>query len=138
MYCTRKGGLGLLIVVVARFFSSALASKGVKHVVMFSFKEGVSKNDITRIKKGLLDLPKQIPCIKSYELGCDLMLPAGQNHPAGKNRLLSWTACFESVKEYQVYEEHEAHKAFLGKLKEVVLPGSRAAIQYEIEHHTSE
>jgi len=105
---------------------------------MFSFKEGTSPKEISKIQQGLLDLPKRIPTIQSYELGRDLILPGGQNHPAGKNRVLSWTACFDSVQDYQIYEEHEAHKAFLAKLKDVVLPGSRAAIQYQIQDPPSE
>ena len=38
--------------------------------------------------------------------------------------------------DYQEYDEHEAHKAFLGKLKHVVQPGSRSAIQYEINEYS--
>lgn len=127
------------IIMLYRLFSTAeAAGRGaIKHVVMFSFKDGTTKKEIAKIQNGLLDLPKKIPTIRSYELGCDMKLAAGQNHPAGKNRVMSWTACFDSVKDYQVYDEHEAHKAFLGDLKEVVLPGSRSAIQYEVKDYTT-
>lgn len=121
-----------LFIMTIRLFSTE-AANGIKHIVMFSFKDRTTKKDMGRIKKGLLNLPKQIPSIQSFELGCDLKLPAGQKHPAGKNRMISWTACFDSIKDYQTYDDHEAHKAFLGQLKEVVEPGSRAAIQYQIE-----
>jgi hypothetical protein len=126
------------IIMLSRLFSTAAVGRGIiKHVVMFSFKDGTSKKEIAKIKNGLLDLPKKIPTIRSYELGCDLNLPAGQNHPAGKNRVISWTACFDSIEEYQEYDDHEAHKAFLGGLKEVVLPGSRSAIQYEVKEYNT-
>jgi len=121
-----------IVTMLYRLFTTAAAGRAtVKHTVMFSFKDGVSKGEINKIKNGLLDLPKKIPCIKSYELGCDLKLEAGQNHPAGKNKMIVWSACFDSVEDYQKYDKHEAHVAFLRQLKNVVLPGSRSAIQYE-------
>jgi hypothetical protein len=117
--------------------NQALAKKdvGVKHVVMFSIREGISERKASKkIQKALLKLPQEIDEIKEFELGKDLKLPAGQNHPAGKNRLIAWTVTFDSVKDYNTYNEHPAHKAFLKDvLQPVVQPGSRAAIQYKYE-----
>jgi len=127
----------VIIIMMHRLFSTVAATGGLKHTVMFSFKDGTSKREINKIKNGLLELPKKIPTITSYELGIDLKLEAGQKHPAGKNRMLIWTASFDSVKDYQTYEEHEAHLAFLGKLQNVVLPGSRSAVQYEVKDYST-
>ena len=86
------------------------------------------------MKKGLLELPQLIPEITSHELGEDLKLPGGQNHPAGKNRSLVWSATFKSAKDYETYETAEAHvKVITQLIKPIIVPGSRAAIQYNIE-----
>jgi Stress responsive A/B Barrel Domain len=115
-----------------QLFTAASGIKPVKHVVMFSFNEAASKAQRKQIQTELLELPKKIPEIQDYELGVDLLLQGGQNHPAGKNRVVCWSATFKSKKDYETYDSSEAHKEFLALLKPLVQPGSRAAIQYEI------
>lgn len=105
----------------------------IKHIVMFRFEESTSQDEVDSIRQALLDLPDQIDEIKDYELGVDLVLPAGQNHPLGKNRTLSWSATFDSVQDYQAYDASQAHQDFLGKLRPIVDKTSRAAIQYELD-----
>ena len=122
----------LVVLVSVLLVAAVSAGKPVKHVVMFSFREGTSKRDILHIRRKLLDLPRQIPEITSFELGKDLKLRSGQIQPSGKNRMVAWTATFASKKHYDIYNEHRAHKEFLDILKSKILPGSRAAIQYEI------
>ena len=105
----------------------------VKHIVMVSLKEESTDEERALVKAGFLGLPEQISAIKTYELGQDLKLESGQNHPAGKNRVLSWTLTFDSADDYETYNSHPAHQAFLKDiLKPVLLPGSRAAIQYDL------
>jgi hypothetical protein len=101
-------------IMLQRFFGT-VAAKGttVRHIVMFSFKDGTSNRVIAKIKSGLLDSPKRIPVSTDYELFCDLKLEGRQRHAAGKNQILSWTACFDSVKDYEKYDQHEAHKELL-------------------------
>lgn len=105
----------------------------IRHIVMFGFKEDATEQDVEKVKAGLLALPKQIPQIVSYELGEDIKLESGQTHPAGKNRVISWSPMFASAADYETYNTHPFHVDFLTNvLKPVLLPGSRAAIQYEI------
>ena len=105
----------------------------VKHIVMFGFKDEATGEDLARVRAGLLDLPKQINQIKDFELGVDLGLESGQTHPAGKNRVISWMPTFATAADYEIYNQHPAHVSFINDiLKPVLLPGSRAAIQYEI------
>jgi len=105
----------------------------VKHIVMVSLKEDSSDEDMARVKAGFLNLPQQISTIKTYELGQDLKLESGQTHPAGKNRVLSWTLTFDSAEDYETYNSHPKHQEFLkDTLKPAMLPGSRAAIQYDL------
>ncbi|CAB9498437.1 stress responsive alpha-beta barrel [Seminavis robusta] len=110
----------------------ATAAKPVKHVVLFSLKKEATKAQRKQIQQGLLALPDKIPEIQDYELGIDLLLKGGQNHPAGKNRGICWSASFKCQKDYETYDASDAHKEFLALLKTVVEPGTRSAIQYEI------
>ena len=106
----------------------------IKHIVMFSFKTGTTIGDIQAVKNGLLNLPKQIPAIRDYELGHDLLLESGQNHPAGKNRLISWMCTFDNTDDYEAYSSDPIHVDFINTcLKPHLEPGSRAAIQYEVK-----
>ena len=105
----------------------------VKHVVMFSFRQEVTRSEIRKVEQALLGLPKEIPQIQDYELGRDLRLIAGQIHPAGKNRAICWSARFSCASDYKKYDRHPAHVAFLKTLKPLILPGSRAAIQFNIK-----
>jgi hypothetical protein len=109
-----------------------IAMTVIKHIVMFRLRDGITDVEIEAVKQGLLDLPKQIPTIVDYELGTDMLLQSGQDHPLGKNRLISWSACFKTVEDYDAYSKHEAHLSFLKELSKVIEPGSRAAIQYEV------
>ena len=109
-------------------------SSFVKHVVMFNFKEETSTDTIQAIQDGLLNLPKEIAFIKDYELGVDMLLESGQKNPAGKNRLLSWSCTFLNADDYESYCIHPIHVEFVNTLiKPNLLPGSRAAIQYQIK-----
>lgn len=102
----------------------------IKHTVMFRLQ---SSADLETVKAGLLALPEQIPTIIDYEIGQDLCLSSGQNHPAGPNRMMVWSAVFQTIDDYEAYAVDPAHVHFLQKiLGPVVEPGSRAAIQYEI------
>lgn len=115
-----------------RRYLSVSSAGWVKHVVMFRFKPEASEMDIAAIQLGLLDLPKKLPQIRDYELGVDLFLESGQNHPSGPNRELAWSATFASVEDYLTYNDSPEHIDFLQTLKPVVEPGSRAAIQYKV------
>ena len=111
-------------------------TKLIKHIVMFSLKEDCTEKDYQAVYEGLLALPTQIPggVIVQYELGKDLKLPGGQTHPAGKNRQIVFSPSFKSIEDYVSYDQHDAHQAFLKNiLSPRVLPGSRSAIQYEVE-----
>merc|ERR1712187_824414 len=91
----------------------------VKHIVMFGVKADTWEEQLSKVKAGLLELPKKIEQIKDYELGIDLKLEGGQNHPAGKNRSVSWTATFDSANDYETYAKHEDHVACI---KECIAP----------------
>jgi Stress responsive A/B Barrel Domain len=106
----------------------------IKHIVMFSFKVGTTNADIQLIRNALLQLPKQIVQIRDYEFGHDMLLKSGQDHPAGKNRLVSWSCTFDNTTDYETYATDLHHVNTINTfIKPHLEPGSRAAIQYEIE-----
>ena len=131
----------------------------VRHIVMFGIKEGTTEAQISTLKTGLAGLKSKIPEIKSFELGFDLKLKGGQSarrsrpvgpttscahtlyrppalaaNPAGKNRSCSWAPTFDTKEAYEVYETHEAHIEVINDcIKPIIEPGTRAAIQYEME-----
>ena len=85
----------------------------------------------TAMKEGLLGLPSKLDVFVSHDLGVDLKLEGGQNHPAGKNRSVIWTATFGSVEDYESYDTSEEHVSVVSNLiKPIIVPGSRSAIQY--------
>mmetsp|Transcript_71957 Transcript_71957/g.127609 ORF Transcript_71957/g.127609 Transcript_71957/m.127609 type:complete len:136 (+) Transcript_71957:45-452(+) len=110
---------------------SQTRAMSVRHVVMFSFKDEVSDQQITALKADFDAMPSKIEVIKGHDSGIDIQLPSGQNHPTGKNRAFVWSCDFEDEAKYEEYATHPDHVAVLAKVKELMLPGSRAAIQYQ-------
>mmetsp|Transcript_43020 Transcript_43020/g.68800 ORF Transcript_43020/g.68800 Transcript_43020/m.68800 type:complete len:114 (+) Transcript_43020:64-405(+) len=108
-----------------------VARRTVRHLVMVGIKEGSTNQQIAAVKDGLAALQQKCR-ILSFEFGVDLMLPSGQNHPAGKNRTCTWHADFSSVEDYEAYATDPDHlKVIEDKIKPIMEPGSRAAIQYK-------
>mmetsp|Transcript_12856 Transcript_12856/g.26038 ORF Transcript_12856/g.26038 Transcript_12856/m.26038 type:complete len:145 (+) Transcript_12856:71-505(+) len=103
----------------------------VRHVVMFNFKEGVAEDQIASLKADFDAMPSKIPVIQEHESGLDVKLPSGQTHPAGKNRDFFWSCDFADEGAYEAYATHPDHVAVLAKVKELMEPGTRAAIQYK-------
>lgn len=109
----------------------------VKHIVMFGVREDLTTDELEEVKAGLLVLPLVIPEIVDYELGVDLVLLTGHARPAGKNRIISWTAAFASPADYQEYETHPAHIALINDvLKPATAPGTRTTIQYVVPNRS--
>ena len=101
----------LLIVCTAMVPSFAQDSKTpgkqLRHVVLFSFKESSSAEDIKKVEDAFRALPSQIKEIKNLEWGTN-------NSPENLNQ--GFTHCFlltfDSEKGREVYLPHPAHKAF--------------------------
>mmetsp|Transcript_23137 Transcript_23137/g.54141 ORF Transcript_23137/g.54141 Transcript_23137/m.54141 type:complete len:142 (+) Transcript_23137:52-477(+) len=111
--------------------SAQVRCMAVRHVVVFSFKDSVAEQEIFALKAEFDAMPSKISAILGHESGLDMKLPSGQSHPAGKNRAFIWSCEFADEAAYETYAVHSAHVAVLAKAKELMEPGSRAAIQYE-------
>lgn len=79
-----------------------------RHVVLFSFKENASQEDIHNVEQAFSALPDKIPQIKDYEWGIN-------NSPEGLNDGLThcFLVTFDSEEDRSVYLPHPAHKAFV-------------------------
>lgn len=118
--------------------SESAEAKWVKHIVMFRLKPEATPADHQSIVDALLALPGNCGAeFLQYEVGVDLQLPAGQNHPLGPNRHIAWSCTFVNEAAYDIYNTSAAHLAFLAKLKPLLEPGSRSAIQYHVPPTTT-
>ena len=77
-----------------------------QHLVIVSFKEGVSDDDIDAAVEGLRSLPAAIPEIRSLEVGRDLGLSPGTSD-------LGLLGSFDSLEDLQTYLTHPAHLALI-------------------------
>ena len=78
-----------------------------RHVVLFKFKEGTSKEDIQKIEEAFSALPSKIPEIADYEWGTN-------NSPEGLDKGFThvFFLTFKSEEDRAVYLPHPDHKAF--------------------------
>lgn len=83
-----------------------------RHVVLFKFKDGTSKEKLMEIEKAFAALPSKIPQIQSYEWGLN-------NSPEGLEK--GFTHCFfltfKSEADRGIYLPHPDHQAFGSLLK---------------------
>jgi len=78
-----------------------------RHVVLFSFKEGTPEASITEIVRAFEALPAKIPQIRHFEWGLN-------NSPEGLNKGFThcFTLTFASEEDRAIYLPHPDHKAF--------------------------
>jgi hypothetical protein len=75
---------------------------GVRHVVIFRFREGATDADIQAIEDGLALLPERIPELQGYAFGRDLKLAEG-------NGDFAVVADFDGPDAYERYRSHPEH-----------------------------
>ncbi len=89
--------------------------KLLRHVVMFKFKDSVSKEKIETVEKAFVDLKESLPLIHSLEWGTNVS-PEGINEGFTHCFLLTFT----SETDRDAYLPHPAHIAFGDVLKPVI------------------
>ena len=115
----KKIGIFLYLIIASMAPSiaqkKAAPQKLLRHVVMFSYKEGSTPEQIKAVKDAFAALPKKIPQIKSFEWGTN-------NSP--ENLAQGFTHCFflsfASEKDRAAYLPHPDHKAFGQILKPIL------------------
>lgn len=104
----------LLLLILTTSMSASFAqnktkapAKQLRHVVLFSFKESSTAEDIKKVEDAFRALPSKIKEIKGFEWGTN-------NSPEGLNQ--GFTHCFfltfDSEKGREIYLPHPAHKEF--------------------------
>lgn len=87
-------------------------SRGLRHVVLFKFKEGAPPEAVRRIEREFAALKDRIPGIRAFEWGTNESpekLDQGFTH--------CFVVTFENAAARDAYLPHPAHKAFVDQLK---------------------
>jgi len=104
--------MGFLVVAAQ---NKKVPQKLLKHVVMFSFKEGSTPEQIKVVTDAFAALPQKIKQIKTFEWGTN-------NSP--EELAQGYTHCFflsfTSEKDRAIYLPHPAHKAFGDVLRPIL------------------
>lgn len=94
-----------------------------RHVVMFTWAEGATEGQKQAVRDGLNALPDQIPEIRSYKIGDDAGLAAG-------NYDFVVVGDFEDADAFVTYRDHPAHQKVIAECIRPIL-AQRAAVQHE-------
>jgi hypothetical protein len=88
------------------------ASKALRHVVLFKFKDSSAPEDVKKVEVAFAALAGKIPLIKDFEWGKN-------TSPENLNQGLThcFIATFSSDKDRDAYLIHPDHKAFVEVLK---------------------
>ena len=112
--------LGMLLCLITFVLQVAAQNKNepqklLRHVVIFSFKEGSTPDQIKTVTDAFAALPNKIKEIKAFEWGTN-------NSPENLNQ--GFTHCFfvsfASEKDREIYLPHPEHKAFVEILKPII------------------
>lgn len=98
-----------------------------RHVVLLTLREDLPVGYLEELLVSLRELPALIPEIRSYVVGVDVGLAAG-------NATIAVVADFDDVDGYRVYAAHPEHQRVIAEGIRPVLVG-RAAVQHEVVGH---
>ena len=114
--CATLLAVVFLCTVDQRVWAEEMAPKKLlRHVVLFTFQDDATPEQVDEIVKAFGELPKKIKQIHAYEWGQN-------NSPEGLNK--THTHCFlvtfKSEADRDAYLPHPAHKEFVAKLKPIL------------------
>ncbi len=96
----------------------------IRHIAMFTLKDGAPEGSVEHLEEGLFLLAQTIEAISAYTYGPDLDLREG-----------TWdfavVADFETPDDFRAYAEHPDHVAFIEERLTPVLK-DRASLQFEL------
>jgi hypothetical protein len=105
----------LITVMSAVLATAAVAESEFRHVVLFKFKPGATAEQVKEIEKAFAELPSKIDSIKGYEWG-----PSESVEGLNDGFTHCFLVTFKDKAGLEAYLPHEAHKAFVGKLKPIL------------------
>jgi hypothetical protein len=95
-----------------------------RHVVMLRWAQEATADERVAVQEGLAGLPRLIPEIRSYVIGADAGVNAG-------NFDLVVVADFDDTAGYEVYRDHPDHQAVIQERIRPIL-AERAAVQHHL------
>lgn len=95
------------------------------HIVLFNWKDDVTKEQVEKVNQVVAQLPAKIPSIRGLQWGSDLGFRSGNS---------SWglMALFQDRAGWQAYQDHPAHKSLVSDYVAPIRVGGRQAIQIEV------
>ena len=94
-----------------------------RHVSCLTWTADATAEQVAAIAAALAALPAQVPEIRSYAVGADLGLAAG-------NADLAIVADLDDADAWRRYQEHPAHQAVLAMIRPLL--ASRTAAQFQV------
>ena len=94
------------------------------HVVVFTWRDGTTEEQVVAVAAELAKLPEEIPAIRRYEFGPDAGLDAA-------NADFAVVAAFEDADGYRVYRDHPAHRKVIADYLNPIV-ASRSRVQFEV------
>lgn len=95
-----------------------------RHVVLLTYVDDATPEQLDALLTGLGELPAQIEEIRSYQFGLDVCRSDGNAH-------LAIVANFDDFDAYQRYHVHPAHTELINTLSLPILK-ARSAVQFEL------
>jgi hypothetical protein len=95
----------------------------ITHVAAFTWREGVTDDQIAAVEAGLATLPARIPSLASYRFGRDAGLSAG-------NADFAVVASFDDVDGWRAYDTDPEHSRIRAEIIKPLI-AQRAALQFE-------
>ncbi len=85
-----------------------------RHIVVFKFRDGVTREDprVAEVYAQLAGLPALIPEVREWEQGHNV---SGRDIACD----LALSSSFDSQEALQRYSDHPAHRAVVGRLREI-------------------
>ena len=96
----------------------------IRHVVLFTWSEGMTDELEQQLATELNALAPTLPGVRSYRAGPDAGLIEG-------NYDFAVVGDFDDVESYLAYRDHPAHQDIIGRLSRPHAK-SRASVQYEV------
>ncbi len=84
----------------------------IKHMVLFKFKSSITAGDISKLEEGLGSLPSEIPEIKSYEFGRNVV-------KSERSFDFALVSGFDDLESLQKYSKHPRHLEVLKLINEI-------------------
>jgi len=95
----------------------------VHHLVLFTWRDGTTADEIAALEQALRALPGAIPQLRSYRFGADLGLSEG-------NATFAMIAECDDIDGYLAYRDHPEHQRVIAEFIRPIA-ATRTAIQIE-------